>query len=545
MHYVTGSAPHKVFTLLVEMRCNSYCLFCGQREVDEALIRTRRRLALAVPRNEFAGVHARYTLETATETLSRARSEGFTQLSFQGGEPTIWPDLPALVGRARAMGFDFVGMVTNGRRLADRAYAGALLEAGLHGMTISLLGPDASTHDALSAAPGSFDALTEGMRNVSEIVRERSSSVYVGANLIVTRKNVDVLDRCIEVLASYGVRSATLLVVRFEHMGSDPAVRDLLRIDGSKLRDALKRTLAAARAHGVQVQSTDLPECMHETLDPERLARRAHAERESRHRHEAADFGFDYTPTRSVEASCTGCLLESGCARIPVGHGVSPSPFVPIDAASLGAALDARLASMDPRASDAVAQLVAERASYAWLERLAGREGALAALRDRVTTAIADVMEQAYLDRDPEQLLAAASALTGFTCPAKTFGDGRDDWPSSIRRVALLERNAARLAHADAVLAVGPVDVLLAGVWDGDALVVSSVQGVRLESAERTTSARRHARLQLVAVAQLSSLFERAKLTVASSTLRIERPRAPAAVCAFETDVVRWRARRG
>src|ERR1019366_8670886 len=75
------SEPKKVLTLLVELRCNSYCIFCGQREVDEALIATRRRLGLSMPQTTFGDTRGRYTLETATAALETARAEGYTDLS--------------------------------------------------------------------------------------------------------------------------------------------------------------------------------------------------------------------------------------------------------------------------------------------------------------------------------------------------------------------------------------------------------------------------------------------------------------------------------
>src|SRR5439155_9612813 len=132
-------------------------VFCGQREVDEALVRARRRRGLTVLENRYGATRGRYTLASATEALVRARADGFSELSLQGGEPTIWPELPSLVAEARRLGFGFIGVVTNGRKLADARFAEALLGAGLDAVTASLLGPDAATHDAVAAAPGAFD----------------------------------------------------------------------------------------------------------------------------------------------------------------------------------------------------------------------------------------------------------------------------------------------------------------------------------------------------------------------------------------------------
>src|SRR5579885_2594126 len=105
-----ATMPRREFTLLLELPCNRFFVFCAQREVDEALVRARRRLGLGVPPTVFGDTRGRYTLETACEALRRARDEGFDDLSLQGGEPTIWPHVVPLVAAAHAIGFAFVGI---------------------------------------------------------------------------------------------------------------------------------------------------------------------------------------------------------------------------------------------------------------------------------------------------------------------------------------------------------------------------------------------------------------------------------------------------
>src|SRR5437762_550 len=147
----------KRLTLMIEMRCNSYCIFCGLRAVDPAMVKVREELGLSVPDLAAAAVPREYeqrrarleadgpvrlpvvkgtafpsfTMETALANLREARAEGCEALNLQGGEPTIWPGLPALIAEARSMGFRSVTVVTNGRRLADEAYARALVTSGV------------------------------------------------------------------------------------------------------------------------------------------------------------------------------------------------------------------------------------------------------------------------------------------------------------------------------------------------------------------------------------------------------------------------------
>jgi len=64
------------------------------------------------------------------DTLAEAGGRVHIQLS--GGEPTTRDDLPEIVARVRARGFEFVQLNTNGVRIArEPAYLAALAEAGL------------------------------------------------------------------------------------------------------------------------------------------------------------------------------------------------------------------------------------------------------------------------------------------------------------------------------------------------------------------------------------------------------------------------------
>lgn len=70
----------KVLTLLLELRCNNYCFFCGSRAIDAPMIETREKLGLSVPGASFSQrpgpdskvSEKRYTLESAVEVLTEA-----------------------------------------------------------------------------------------------------------------------------------------------------------------------------------------------------------------------------------------------------------------------------------------------------------------------------------------------------------------------------------------------------------------------------------------------------------------------------------------
>lgn len=88
----------------------------------------------------------------ALDTLLRAAraAAGPCNLQLSGGEPTEREDLPGLVRRAKAAGFPFVQLNTNGLRLAaDPDLAKELRAAGLDSAFLQFDGADDSAHLAL------------------------------------------------------------------------------------------------------------------------------------------------------------------------------------------------------------------------------------------------------------------------------------------------------------------------------------------------------------------------------------------------------------
>jgi pyruvate-formate lyase-activating enzyme len=442
----------KVYTLLVELRCNSFCVFCGRREIDEAVVRTRRRLGLIVPETTFGHERGRYTLETATAALVRARQSGYTVLSLQGGEPTLFPDLVPLVAEARRLGFPFIGMVTNGRRLEDRDFTRALLEAGLDGVTISVLGHDAETHDALAAAPGSFAQMMAGLRNASEIAASLKRRVTINANVIGSARTVDHLREIVRVLSECRVDAASLHLIRFDGLASDPGVRDVLRFDVRRLVPALVDALAEARRVGIELHTIDLPPCLRPGLAQGELALLARRASAKEHRFEAASYAHDVTERSTPEYDvCKGCLLADACPGIvpeylPEGPG---DVLAPITTTTVADYVDEALAAIDPTSESAVDGVVDLEQALASIESLRGVPGLLAAPRSRVRGALGDLLVHATQRRDAPATLAAFAANVGLR-PHKEARIDPEFWSWVSLDVAELARRVGAVAAAKA-----------------------------------------------------------------------------------------------
>lgn len=460
-----------MFTLLVELRCNNYCIFCGQRAADRALVRSRQRLGLAVPRTTFGEGAARYTLATAVDALARARRDGFTELQLQGGEPTVFRDIVALVGRARDLGFRAITLVTNGRRLADAGFARALVGAGLDGLSISLLGPDAATHDALAAVPGAFDALVLGLRHAADAGARLGRTVHVDANLIVSALHLDGLPRSVRLLAGCGVRTATLHLVRFSGLGSDPVVVERLAFDLQRITPVLDAVWDEAARHAVRAHASDVPVCMHPRLVAEELRLVERAKTVAEHRVTAAEYAYPMSRRYETLEACDGCLAATACRCVSREYLPSNPAEVlrPLTPARIAALVDSTLTGLDPSAPSTADRLVDLEESLLLLASIDGRDGILDAPRERLRGALADLVAFSGARRDSTAFLRAGFGWLGLRGPTTTEL-GPDAWE-------LLAGATSRLAarvHAlpDARAPRGPRLVF------GDRFAIACAEGV-------------------------------------------------------------------
>jgi MoaA/NifB/PqqE/SkfB family radical SAM enzyme len=185
---LTDSPPERKVIANLTYQCNNRCSFCavGDRAPHHADARAIR------------------------SALRRYRDDAFELLDFDGGEPTLHPDLLTLVANAKRLGFRRISVVTNGRRASYFDYARSLASSGVDEVLVSLHAPTAGLHDSLTHAPGSFEQTVAGIANV---LRAMPSAEDVAVNTTVVVDNVSQLEELAAALLRWGVRRWNLQVV--------------------------------------------------------------------------------------------------------------------------------------------------------------------------------------------------------------------------------------------------------------------------------------------------------------------------------------------
>lgn len=222
-------------TVTVDFHCHSACRFCI---VQEGM-------------NRFRGVSEERLREAVADN---ARSRRYRRICFTGGEVTLEKKLFDYAAIARESGtFEHMRLQTNGRLMADLAFAKRLVDAGIDEYFVSLHGHDATTQDDISQRPGSFDEAMQGLANLASL------GVCLMTNTVICTRNVrhlaDIVDTVMPVSP---VRMEFWNYLPMEDYADE---RDLVA-PMSVVAPELRRALAKLRDAGVESRVKYVPRCL-------------------------------------------------------------------------------------------------------------------------------------------------------------------------------------------------------------------------------------------------------------------------------------------
>jgi radical SAM protein with 4Fe4S-binding SPASM domain len=146
------------------------------------------------------GPHETAELTTAQwkSVIDKLSDVGVFILTFTGGEPTLREDLPELLQYAQNKGI-VTGLISNGRRLKDKAFVDLLEKSGLDFVQVTLESHKPEVHDAMTETKGSWAETVKGIQNAVQ------SKIYVSTNTTLSKHNADEFLTTIDFIKSLGV----------------------------------------------------------------------------------------------------------------------------------------------------------------------------------------------------------------------------------------------------------------------------------------------------------------------------------------------------
>jgi len=154
----------------VVRHCNHFCGFCSN------------------PTTPYT--HDLASMRALVDDLVR---RGYFGVILTGGEPTLHPELPAVVAYARDQGLH-VRMITNGWRLGDRAFARELTAAGLRLVHVSIYSVRPEIEARLRGLEGTLP------RAFAALDAAAAAGIEVNVNCVINRLNADHLDENVRYL---------------------------------------------------------------------------------------------------------------------------------------------------------------------------------------------------------------------------------------------------------------------------------------------------------------------------------------------------------
>ncbi len=136
------------------------------------------------------------TLIDATNILNLWIDDGLKNVRFSGGEPTLYKELPTLIGIAKYGGVERIAVSTNGSASSDLYEC--LVRCGVNDFSVSLDACCSSTGDIMSGKKGAWDSVVENIKLLSSLT-------YTTVGIVVDDKNKDEVASIIEFAHSLGV----------------------------------------------------------------------------------------------------------------------------------------------------------------------------------------------------------------------------------------------------------------------------------------------------------------------------------------------------
>lgn len=222
-------------TVTVDFHCHSACRFCI---VQEGM-------------NRFKGVAFERFTAAVDDNVAHRR---YRRLTFTGGEVALEKRLFDFVAYARESGsFEHIRLQTNGRLMAEGAFAKRLVDAGIDEFFVSLHGPNAEVQDHISQRPGSFDEAWAGMHNLKAL------GATLLTNTVLCTPNAAHLDAIVETVAPLG--PARMEWWNYLPMEDFADERELL-VPMQTLMPALRAALARAAELGIETTTKYVPRCL-------------------------------------------------------------------------------------------------------------------------------------------------------------------------------------------------------------------------------------------------------------------------------------------
>jgi len=179
-----AAAERKRHWVRITRACNNRCLFCLDRENQNGSI---------------------FPVDEVVVDLKRGLARGADRVVLSGGDPTVHPELPEIVAKAKELGYGHVQIITNGRMLSYPKFAADLKKAGLDEVTLSLHSHIEKDFEEMTGVRGSYKQALAGLLNA------QAQGFIVSVDIVINEINYRTLRETLLFYRKLGVSEFDLL----------------------------------------------------------------------------------------------------------------------------------------------------------------------------------------------------------------------------------------------------------------------------------------------------------------------------------------------
>ncbi len=220
--------------IAVTDRCNYRCAYCNHWKQD----RYKRELSLVQWRQVFKNLQA-----VSAKSI----------IQFTGGEPFLRRDFLEIAGCAEEAGF-YWGVITNGYCLTEKVCE-AICRLSPVNIDVSIDGACETIHDQARGVPGSFAAVTRGVKELCAARRKSNKNFKIRIKTTVHKLNISSLTDVASLAAELGADSIDFSPIRHE----DDSSRKWLLPDDGQLNE-LERSIDALcglKKAGIPIETSE------------------------------------------------------------------------------------------------------------------------------------------------------------------------------------------------------------------------------------------------------------------------------------------------
>ena len=237
--------------------------------------------------------------------LREMSAAGVSYLSITGGEPTLFRELPELIGEANGLGMT-VDLQTNAIRLAKSTFVEKLVSSGLTRAFVSLHAADSAVSDAMTRAPRTYMRTVEGVRNAL------GAGLSVTLNCVVEQANYRDLPTYAqfivdELVSPFADNPVEMVVFSHPHTYYDRDHWTDSMASLGLIRPPLLEAIGVLRAAGLRIEAggtCGFPPCLYPEHPDLMLC------------FPLEEVGEKDIEGRAFADSCSECLLRPGCLGV-------------------------------------------------------------------------------------------------------------------------------------------------------------------------------------------------------------------------------------